>query len=84
GVQSADTPFIDAVQATARKVGALFESAVARGDISEGDLFDHEYQPVANTDPPQHLTRFTAFTDRVLPALQEPLLGLDPRVVFCA
>ncbi|MGR5475532.1 chemotaxis protein, partial [Vibrio astriarenae] len=47
-------------------------------------LFDHAYQPVANTDPPQHLTRFTAFTDRVLPALQEPLLGLDPRVVFCA
>ncbi|MFX5522136.1 hypothetical protein ABTD78_22975, partial [Acinetobacter baumannii] len=41
GVQSADTPFIDGVQATARKVGALFESAVARGDISEGDLFDH-------------------------------------------
>lgn len=84
GVQSADTPFIDAVQATARKVGALFESAVARGDISESDLFDHAYQPVANTDPPQHLARFTAFTDRVLPALQEPLLGLDPRVVFCA
>lgn len=84
GVKSADTPFIEAVQTAAGKIGALFESALARGDISEADLFDRTYQPVPNTDPPQYLTRFTAFTDRVLPALQEPLLELDPRVVFCA
>ncbi|WP_433866401.1 methyl-accepting chemotaxis protein [Ralstonia wenshanensis] len=84
GVQSADTPFIEAVQAAAGKISALFESALARGDITEGDLFDRTYAPVPNTDPPQHMTRFTAFTDRVLPAVQEPLLQLDPRVVFCA
>ena len=84
GVESADTPFIEAVQAAASKISALFESALARGDISESDLFDRDYVPVPNTDPPQHMTRFTAFTDRVLPAVQEPLLKLDPRVVFCA
>jgi methyl-accepting chemotaxis protein len=84
GVQSADTPFIDAVQATARRIGALFEAALSRGDISEGDLFDRHYQPVPDTDPPQHLARFTEFTDRALPPVQEPLLTLDARVVFCA
>ena len=84
GVQSADTPFIEAVQAAARKISALFETAIARGDISESDLFDRTYQPVPNTDPPQHMARFTTFTDNVLPAVQEPLLKLDPRVVFCA
>ncbi|CAJ0787541.1 methyl-accepting chemotaxis protein [Ralstonia thomasii] len=84
GVQSADTPFIEAVQTAAGKISALFESALARGDINEGDLFDRTYAPVPNTDPPQHMTRFTTFTDRVLPAVQEPLLQLDPRVVFCA
>jgi len=47
-------------------------------------LFDRTYQPVPNTDPPQHMARFTTFTDNVLPAVQEPLLKLDPRVVFCA
>ncbi len=30
------------------------------------------------------MTRFVAFTDRILPALQEPVLEIDPRVVFCA
>jgi len=30
------------------------------------------------------MARFTTFTDRVLPDIQEPLLSLDPRVVFCA
>ncbi|MGL6156621.1 MAG: methyl-accepting chemotaxis protein, partial [Ralstonia mannitolilytica] len=84
GVKGGDTPFIEAVQAAARKIGVLFESALARGDISEADLFDRAYQPVPNTDPPQYLTRFTALTDRALPAVQEPLLALDPRVVFCA
>lgn len=29
-------------------------------------------------------TRFTEFTDRVLPAIQEPLLAFDERVAFCA
>ena len=72
------------MQTAAGKISALFESALARGDISESDLFDRTYAPVPNTDPPQHMTRFTAFTDRVLPAVQEPLLQLDPRVVFCA
>ena len=40
--------------------------------------------PIPNTNPPQITARFTNFTDRVLPAIQEPLLALDPRVVFCA
>ena len=29
-------------------------------------------------------TRFVALTDRLLPPVQERLLGLDPRAVFCA
>lgn len=27
---------------------------------------------------------FTSLCDRVLPGIQEPVLGIDPRVVFCA
>ncbi len=84
GVAIADTPFIDAVQDGARRVGALFEAAIAKGEISAADLFDHDYRPVPGTEPQQLMARFTEFTDRVLPAIQEPLLALDPRVAFCA
>jgi methyl-accepting chemotaxis protein len=84
GVETADTPFIEAVQQAAAKIGKLFEAAVARGDITTDDLFDGHYVPIAGTDPQQFMTRFTTFTDRVLPAVQEPLLKLDERVAFCA
>jgi len=83
GVAIADTPFIDAVRDAARRIGALFEAAIANGEISAADLFDRDYRPVPGTDPQQLMARFTAFTDRVLPAIQEPLLALDARVAFC-
>ncbi|WP_027793754.1 methyl-accepting chemotaxis protein [Paraburkholderia acidipaludis] len=83
GVETEDTRFITAVQRAASQVGKLFESALARGDIGEADLFDSTYVPVPNTSPQQHITRFAAFTDRVLPAIIEPLLAFDERVAFC-
>jgi methyl-accepting chemotaxis protein len=84
GVETTDTRFIEAVQQTAAKVGKLFERAVASGELTMADLFDQTYVPVPGTNPQQFTTRFTTFTDRVLPAVQEPVLGLDPRVAFCA
>jgi methyl-accepting chemotaxis protein len=84
GIETDDTRFIEAAQRAAAQVGTLFETALARGKISEGELFDTVYVPVPNTDPQQYVTRFTAFTDSVLPAVLEPLLELDERVTFCA
>ena len=84
GLKTRDSHLLDAVLATARKISHLFEEAIRRGDIAQSDLFDESYQTVRGSNPEQKTTRFTAFTDRILPALQEPLLDLDPRVVFSA
>jgi methyl-accepting chemotaxis protein len=84
GAETADTPLLAAVRETAARIGALFDEAVARGEITAADLFDRDYQPLAGTNPQQLLARFTRFTDRLLPAIQEPLLALDARIVFCA
>lgn len=84
GIETDDTRFIAAVEEAAAKIGKLFEAAVERGEITLADLFDERYEPIRGTDPPQYMTRFTAFTDRVLPPIQEPLSGFDPRVAFCA
>ncbi|MFM0303608.1 methyl-accepting chemotaxis protein [Paraburkholderia sediminicola] len=84
GVETPDTPFIEAAQQAALKISKLFEAAVARGDITLADLFDRRYEPVAGTNPVQFTTRFTAFVDRVLPAIQEPLVALDQRIAICA
>jgi methyl-accepting chemotaxis protein len=84
GAESADSRFVQVVQSTARRIGKLFEEAVAQGDVGERALFDRDYRPIPGTDPKQMMAGFTEFTDRALPPIQEPLMDFDPRVVFCA
>jgi methyl-accepting chemotaxis protein len=83
GIETADTPFIHAAQQAAAEIGQLLERALASGVISLADLFDEDYQPVRDTDPPQHLTRFVGLAERLFPPVQERLLGLSERVIFC-
>ena len=84
GIETEDTPLIRHCIAKAQEVGAIFEQAVASGALSLSDLFDEAYQPIAGTNPQQHMTRFTKHTDRLLPPIQEAMLDFDPRVTFCA
>ncbi len=83
GIETPDTPFIQAARGLAAAIGAALEEELARGAVTAADLFDTDYQPIAGSDPPQHLTRFTALMDRLLPAFLEPARRFDPRVTFC-
>lgn len=71
GVETVDTPFINNVMEAASRVSRAFEEAVQRGEITEEALFGSNYEPIEGTDPQQHMTRFTEFTDRVLPPIQQ-------------
>ena len=84
GVETTDTPMIRLVVDSAAKIGALFEQAIDRREITLVDLFDERYEPIQGTEPQQVLTKFTALTDRLLPPIQEAALELDSRIVFCA
>lgn len=84
GVETVDTPFINAAQKIAAEISARFERVVSSGAISLNDLFDRKYTPIPGSNPEQVMTRFTQFTDRTLPDLQEEALKLSDRVVFCA
>jgi len=83
GTDTPDTPYVRKALETAQQIGQLFEAALDRGELTETDLFDQNYTPIPNTNPQQHMTRFTQFTDRTLPDIQEPLLS-DSAIVFCA
>ena len=84
GLETVDTPFIRAAQETAAKLSEALEKAVAAGELSLTDLYDDKYVPIQGTNPQQMRTRFVDTTDRHFPSIQEPMLQLDPRVVFCA
>lgn len=84
GGRPEEAQFVAYVQDAAARTSALFEAAIEAGDISEEALFDDTYVPIPNTNPQQVMTRFTEFTDRVLPDIQEAALKMSSNVVFCA
>ena len=84
GIETSETPFVALAREKAAEIGALFEQAVDAGQIALGDLFDESYRPIAGTNPAQYTTRFNEFTDRVLPAVIEPVVEKHERAVFCA
>ena len=84
GAETIDTPFIQRVQADARRLSEILERGIERGEITLADLFDQDYRPVPGVEPQQFTTRAVNFTDRYFPEVQEAALSLDPRVVFCA
>ena len=83
GIETEDTPYISAAMETAGQVAKLLEDAVRTGTISTADLFDENYKPLAGSEPAQVTTRFCDLTDRLFPQVQERVLGLSSRVVFC-
>jgi len=75
--------YIQTVQKVAAEVASAFETAVRDGRITETDLFDTHYDPIADTDPQQFMARHTSLTDQVVHAFTEPALESDPRAVIC-
>jgi len=84
GMETGDTPFLRLAEGVARRIAERFERALATGEIQDRDLFDVDYQPIAGSNPAQHRVRYLAFTDKVLPEIQEPALATDARIAFCA
>ncbi|WP_431855864.1 methyl-accepting chemotaxis protein [Azospirillum sp.] len=84
GIKTADTLFVCRAQDAAARLSSAFEAALERGELSEADLFDEDYRPIPGTNPVQYRTRFTDFTDRVVPPIAEPAFAADPRTVSCA
>ncbi|CAA9530586.1 MAG: hypothetical protein AVDCRST_MAG23-972 [uncultured Sphingosinicella sp.] len=83
GVRIDDTSFIEASQAACRELATMIEKAIARGEISEDDVFDTDYRPMPGTNPVQSATRFCDFADdRVRPVLDR-IMASDSRTVGC-
>lgn len=84
GGSSADTPFIQRVQSLAREVSQRLEEALQNGSTTMSRLFDQTYRPIPGSNPEQVIAGCTEIMDQLLPPLQEPVLSMDSKVVFCA
>jgi len=79
-----DQPFISRTEEAAEMISKVFEEGLDQGQITEADLFDTNYVAVEGSNPPQHMTKYIPFLDRVLPDIQEPVLDFHDQVIFCA
>ena len=68
---------------TANTISRALEELVEQRKLAQEDLFDNDYVVIEGTDPLQHRTRFLSALEEVLPAIQEPLLASDARMIFC-
>jgi methyl-accepting chemotaxis protein len=84
GGSAAESRLIATAQEVAAQVAQAFEGGLARGALTEAELFSRRSTPIPHTDPEQVTAPFTAFTDAVLPEIREPVVQLDPGIVFCA
>jgi methyl-accepting chemotaxis protein len=83
GVQTEDSPFIAASQQAAAEIAQLLLDELDKGALTMEELFDQNYRPIANSNPPQFTTRFVPVADRLFPQVQERVLAMSDKVVFC-
>jgi methyl-accepting chemotaxis protein len=83
-IHEENTEFVTRAMEAATSLTAIFEQAVARGEVKIGDLFDTDYAEIAGTNPQQYRTRYLDWADRTLPPFQEAFLAKDARMAFCA
>ncbi|WP_164718096.1 methyl-accepting chemotaxis protein [Colwellia sp. Arc7-635] len=69
-------------QLAAQQVALMFSEQIALNKISLQALFDFKYHAIADTNPKKYHSSFDSFTDKYLPAIQEPLLKNHPEIIY--
>lgn len=75
---------VERAQSGATRIAAAMEDLIAQRKLTVDDLFDTDYQPIADTNPLQVSTRALAALEGVLPDIQEEILGASQGMAFCA
>ena len=83
-IRAENQAFVDRAVDAAGMVAMALEQAVEDGKLTRDALFDTEYVPIEDTNPQQFRARSLDVLEGLLPAIQEPLLAGDKRMVFCA
>ncbi|MEM6616615.1 MAG: methyl-accepting chemotaxis protein [Pseudomonadota bacterium] len=83
-IETEDGRFLKLARAAVADIEAAFEKALVDGLLRESDLFDTAYKPMPGTDPEQVTTRYVDLTDKLLPPIQERVIGEDDRIIFSA
>jgi methyl-accepting chemotaxis protein len=84
GLSPEDSAMVAQAQEFAKAVAAHTETALASGALDMAALFDSEYQPVPNTNPPLFRTRLTEWAHAEWRPFLDRAKSSDPRVLAAA
>ena len=82
-IETEYAPLIEKAQAVAARIAGVMEAEITAGRLPQAALFDTDYRPIAGTNPEQFRTSAVAPLEAVLPAILEPVLVQDNRMLFC-
>ncbi|HTH29268.1 MAG TPA: methyl-accepting chemotaxis protein [Sphingobium sp.] len=83
GVEITASQYIERAAAGCAEIMACIRTAIRRGELTEADVFDTDYVPIAGTDPVQYRTRFVDFADRHLRPMLDEQTARDATIFGC-
>jgi methyl-accepting chemotaxis protein len=84
GLSPSDSMMVERAQTAAREIAELTEAALEAGQLSEGELFDYDYQEIPGSDPKRFANRLMPWADRVWRPVYDRICGSDPQIMAVA
>ncbi|RKF21570.1 methyl-accepting chemotaxis protein [Alginatibacterium sediminis] len=73
---------LEEANSAALRCGEELANGLLSGQFTERDLFDPKYEEQSGTNPPKYSTPFDELTDKLFPAIQEPILERNPQIIY--
>lgn len=75
-------PILLEAKQAAEAIASTLKQLIDSGQVNEMALFAEKYQPIANTNPQKFSTAYDSFTDKLFPAIQEPILSRHANILY--
>jgi methyl-accepting chemotaxis protein len=76
-------PMIDLASSVASQASAAMRRLIDDRMLTQSQLFDVSYRPISGSNPVQFETASLPALQKILPAILEPPLAADKKLVFC-
>lgn len=84
GLSPGDSLMVERAQAAAREIAGLAEAALNDGSLTQGQLFDHDYQLIPGSDPKRFATRLMPWAHRSWRPVFDRITASDPQIMAVA
>lgn len=84
GLCPEDSIMVQRAQELAREVAEAAEAAIAKGEITQDELFDQDYVPIDGSNPPRFRNDAFDWADRVWQPMLDAAKNSDPRISAAA